>query len=209
MARAQQKIARWRAEARGLRPFDFFSRMLGRDGGREQILGRLGAEAADALDELLAHALAYEAIETPSLQGFLAFLRRSGSQVKRDLEVKSTAVRVMTVHGAKGLEAPIVVLADTTFVPQGRNDPWLLPIGKEADMPPRGYVWGLAEKEDSQALASARQAVRGADARSRRLDRLRLRNETARKVGFARELLVSPRARRARPRARESSAPGI
>jgi len=163
MARAQQKIARWREEARGLRPFDFFSRMLGRDGGREQILGRLGAEAADALDELLAHALAYEAIETPSLQGFLAFLRRSGSQVKRDLEVKSTAVRVMTVHGAKGLEAPIVVLADTTFVPQGRNDPWLLPIANEADMPPRGYVWGLAEKEDSQALASARHAVRRAD----------------------------------------------
>jgi ATP-dependent helicase/nuclease subunit A len=163
MARAREKIARWREEARALRPFDFLSRVLGRDGGREKILGRLGMEAADALDELLAHALAYEAIETPSLQGFLAFLRRSGSQVKRDLEVRSTAVRVMTVHGAKGLEAPIVVLADTTFVPEGRNDPWLLPMAKEADTPPRGFVWALAEKDDSHALASARQAVRSAE----------------------------------------------
>jgi ATP-dependent helicase/nuclease subunit A len=162
LARAQQKIARWREEARALRPFDFLSRMLGRDGGREQILGRLGAEAADALDELLAHALAYEAIETPSLQGFLAFLRRSGSQVKRDLEVKSTAVRVITVHGAKRLEAPVVVLADTTFVPEGRNDPWLLPIAKEIDMP-RGFVWALAEKDDSHALGLARKAVRDAE----------------------------------------------
>ncbi len=161
IARAQQKIARWREEARALRPFDFLSRMLGRDGGREQILGRLGAEAADALDELLAHALAYEAIETPSLQGFLAFLRRSGSQVKRDLEVKSAAVRVMTVHGAKGLEAPVVVLADTTFVPEGRNDPWLLPIAKGTDT--RGFVWALAEKDDSHALGLARKAVRDAE----------------------------------------------
>jgi ATP-dependent helicase/nuclease subunit A len=163
LAKAQEKISRWREEARALRPFDFLSRLLGRDGGRELILGRLGAEAADALDELLAHALAYEAIEAPSLQGFLAFLRRSGLQVKRDLEVKSAAVRVMTVHGAKGLEAPIVVLADTTFVPEGRNDPWLMPMAKEADASRSGFVWGLAGRDDSRALALARQAVRDAD----------------------------------------------
>jgi ATP-dependent helicase/nuclease subunit A len=163
MAQVLEKISRWREEAHALRPFDFLSRLLGRDKGRELILGRLGAEATDALDELLAHALGYEAIETPSLQGFLAFLRRSGSQVKRDLEVKSAAVRVMTVHGAKGLEAPIVVLADTTFVPEGRNDPWLMPMAKEAGAPPLGFVWALAGKDDSSALTLARQAVRDAE----------------------------------------------
>ncbi|HLL26278.1 MAG TPA: double-strand break repair helicase AddA [Xanthobacteraceae bacterium] len=162
-AEAASKIALWRAEARRLRPFDFLSRVLGRDGGRAQILERLGAEAADALDELLAHALAYEAVETPSLQGFLAFLRRSGSQIKRDLEVESSAVRVMTVHGAKGLEAPIVVLADTTFIPEGRNDPWLLPLSKKADESPKGFVWALAGKDDSEILVSARRAVREAE----------------------------------------------
>ncbi|MDO8535123.1 MAG: double-strand break repair helicase AddA, partial [Xanthobacteraceae bacterium] len=72
-AAAAEKLKSWREEARMLRPFDFFSRVLGRDRGREQILARLGAEAADALDEFLARALAYEATETPSLTGFTAF----------------------------------------------------------------------------------------------------------------------------------------
>jgi len=162
LAEARGKLVRWRGEARALRPFDFLSRLLGRDRGRERILARLGMEAADALDELLAHALAYEAMETPSLQGFLAFLRRAGSQIKRDLEVESSAVRVMTVHGAKGLEAPIVVLADTTFVPEGRHDPWLLPLAKDVETPAK-LVWALAEKDDSSALAAARSAIRSAD----------------------------------------------
>jgi len=161
-AAAHERITRWRAEARSLRPFDFLSRLLGRDGGREQILGRLGPEAADALDELLSLALAYEAIEAPSLQGFLAFLRRSGSEVKRDLEVASAAIRVMTVHGAKGLEAPIVVLAETTFVPEGRNDPWLLPVVRGSEEP-TALLWGLADREDCAALRRSRQVARGAD----------------------------------------------
>jgi ATP-dependent helicase/nuclease subunit A len=128
-AEAAEKLSRWRRESRVLRPFDFLSRLLGRDKGRECILARLGEEAADALDELLAHALAYEATETPSLAGFLVFLRRGGSQVKRDLEVESHAVRVMTVHGVKGLEAPIIVLADTTTAPDSRSHhPRLMPL---------------------------------------------------------------------------------
>src|SRR5262249_38237614 len=113
-----------------------------------------------ALDELMAQALAFEATETPTLQGFLAFLRRSGSQVRRDFEVKSATIRVMTVHGAKGLEAPIVVLADTTFGPESRNDPWLLPV---ATGDASTLIWGLAQKEDPPALIAARKAVRNAD----------------------------------------------
>lgn len=152
---AAEKLARWRLEARSLRPFDFLSRLLGRDKGRERILARLGIEAADALDELLAHALAYEATETPSLQGFLSFLRRGGSQVKRDLEVESKAVRVMTVHGVKGLEAPIVVLADTTAVPDKRHHPKLMPAGTS-------LIW--AAGDDCTALAAARDDVSRAEA---------------------------------------------
>jgi ATP-dependent helicase/nuclease subunit A len=150
-----QKTDRWRKEALSLRPFDFFSRVLGRDNGRQHILAKLGHEAADALDEFLDQALAYENTETPSLQGFLVFLRRGGSQVKRDLEVESTAVRVMTVHGVKGLEAPIIVLADTTSVPESRYHPWLMPIGSD-----RGtLVWALSSKEDPQAVAKARESI--------------------------------------------------
>ena len=63
-------------------------------------------------------ALAYERDHAPSLQGFLYWLRRGETEVKRDLDQGRNEVRVMTVHGAKGLEAPIVFLADTVRVPE-------------------------------------------------------------------------------------------
>jgi len=156
---AAEKLTRWRSEARRLRPFDFISRVLGRDKGRERFLNRLGSEAADALDELLALALAYEATETPSLQGFLLFLRRGGSQIKRDLEVESTAVRVMTVHGVKGLEAPIIVLADTTSVLGGRYDPSLMAVGGKSSGT-KHLVWALAANSDCDAIRKAREETR-------------------------------------------------
>ena len=84
-----------------------------------EISRRLGPEANDALDEFLNLALDYETRATPSLQGFLAWLRAAQSEVKRDMEMVRDEVRVMTVHGAKGLEANTVILADTT-TPPGR-----------------------------------------------------------------------------------------
>ena len=87
--------------------------------GRRQFLARLGPEADDALNEFLNLALDYESRETPSLQGFVAWLRAAQTDVKRDMEITRDEVRVMTVHGAKGLEAPVVILADTTTEPAG------------------------------------------------------------------------------------------
>ena len=105
--------------ARGETPFGFYATLLGAEHGRKQFLARLGAEANDALDEFLNLALAYERHETPSLQGFVAWMRTASADVKRDMEIARDEVRVMTVHGAKGLEAPIVILADTTTPPAG------------------------------------------------------------------------------------------
>src|SRR5262249_20496864 len=110
------------------RPCAFYARLLGATAGRRKFLARLGSEAADALDEFLNLALAYEASETPSLQGFVAWLRAATTVVKRDMDVAREEVRVMTVHGAKGLEAPIVILADTTTRPAGPRDPRLLAL---------------------------------------------------------------------------------
>jgi ATP-dependent helicase/nuclease subunit A len=154
-------LARWRTEAKTLRPFDFFARVLGRDQGRKRMLARLGYEAADALDEFLAHALAFESYDTPTLAGFLAHIRRAGSEVKRDLEVTSDAIRVMTAHGVKGLEAPIVVLADTTSVPDGRHDPKLLKLAVPGAPPgaPEAPVWALGRKLDPEPLAQAREVM--------------------------------------------------
>jgi ATP-dependent helicase/nuclease subunit A len=95
-------------------PFEFYSHALAARGAKEKLLARLGSEAADAIDELLSLALAYERNATPSLQGFLDWLERGGTEIKRDMERGRDEVRVMTVHGAKGLEADIVFLPDTT-----------------------------------------------------------------------------------------------
>lgn len=164
LAEASALIAHWRAEARGLPPFDFYARVLGRDRGRKRLLARLGQEAADAVDEFLARALAFESRDTPTLAAFLAHLRRAGGEVKRDLEVASDAIRVMTAHGVKGLEAPVVVLADTTSVPDARHDPKLLhlPVPGTPPEAPQAPVWALNAKLDSTALAAARKVAQDA-----------------------------------------------
>ena len=112
--------------ARHMTPFGFFAHVLGAQRGRKKFLARLGPEANDALDEFLNLSLDYEQRETPSLQGFLAWLRAAQSEVRRDMEMARDEVRVMTVHGAKGLEANTVILADTTTPPAGAHPPKLL-----------------------------------------------------------------------------------
>ena len=72
-------------------------------------------------------ALSYERAHTPSLEGFLDWLARGGTEIKRDMEHGRDEVRVMTVHGAKGLEADIVILPDTTGLPRGPSRKGHLP----------------------------------------------------------------------------------
>ncbi len=97
-----------------IRPYDLMSRLLIRHDGRARLLARLGPEAEDGITELLSQALAYEAVETPSLTGFLVWLSGDDVQVKRQLPGGAGGlIRVMTVHGSKGLESPIVILPET------------------------------------------------------------------------------------------------
>lgn len=102
-----------RDQADFLRPFDLIERMLTRHDGRRKLLARLGPEAEDGIDALLAQALAFEQVEVPSLTGFLVWMETEDVEIKRQLDTASKAIRVMTVHGAKGLESPIVILPDT------------------------------------------------------------------------------------------------
>ncbi len=97
-----------------LRPYELIERLLLRHRGRERLLGRLGPEAADGIDVLLTQALACESRGVPSLTGFLGWLDSSDISVKRQVDQSGGKIRVMSVHGAKGLEAPIVILPDTT-----------------------------------------------------------------------------------------------
>ena len=106
-----------------IRPYELFAGILSAPcpadtvSGRRAILRRLGPDAHDPLDEFLAVALAFERAEVPSLQGFLAWLAASEAEIKRELEQGGGRVRIMTVHGSKGLQAPIVFLPDTIGTP--------------------------------------------------------------------------------------------
>ena len=100
--------------------------------GRTKLYGRLGVAARDPIDELLGSALEFERSETASLDRFLAWFSRGEVEIKREAGERGNAVRVMTVHGAKGLEAPIVILADATLDPSklgGVRQSVELPVG--------------------------------------------------------------------------------
>src|SRR6202050_2352868 len=140
--------------ARRETPFSFYAVLLGQGGGRRRFLARLGLEANDAIDEFLNVAFDYERRETPSLQGFLTWLRDARAEVKRDMEIRRDEVRVMTVHGAKGLEAPIVILADT-ITPPVIKPPRLLQL---ADGP---TIWAGRKADDVPNVATARSDANG------------------------------------------------
>ncbi|MCB9992675.1 MAG: double-strand break repair helicase AddA [Hyphomicrobiaceae bacterium] len=116
------------------RPYEFFAHILFADQGLKRFRGRLGNEVDDVIEEFLSLALAHENADQPSLAGFVAGLRQSAVSIKRELGEKTGGVRVMTVHGAKGLESPIVILADaasnqpdrTQLFVEGRERPLFL-----------------------------------------------------------------------------------
>jgi ATP-dependent helicase/nuclease subunit A len=138
-------------------PFAFYAWLLGGDGGRARILRRLGHEANDALDEFLELALNYERKAPASLQSFMAWLRAADTEVKRDMEISRDEVRVMTVHGAKGLEASIVFLVDTTSSPSDIQRLRLIQLpranGREV------VVWAGRKADDPKPVAAARQEM--------------------------------------------------
>ncbi len=110
-----ERLVALRKQVDFLRPYELISEILIKHGGRRRFLERLGTEAEDGIDELLNQALAFETLQAPSLTGFLEVARSSDADVKREAETAGQLIRVMTVHGAKGLESPIVILPDTTM----------------------------------------------------------------------------------------------
>ena len=146
------------AQADFLRPHEMLQRVLIRHGGRAALVARLGAEAEEGIDALLDQALAYERAEAPSLTGFLGWMDEGELTIKRRVEKGADQVRVMTVHGAKGLEAPIVILPDTAPRQEGRNAPCVLrPEGGPA-------LWRMAADAAPPTVADA-EAARRARAR--------------------------------------------
>jgi ATP-dependent helicase/nuclease subunit A len=142
-AEASRMLEKWTTEAAFRRPFEFYSGVLGRDGIRARMIGRLGQEAGDILDEFLGFALAQERTGLPGLETFLATLESAAPEIKREMDQTRDEVRIMTVHAAKGLEAPVVFLVDVgsqPFSPQ--HLPRLVPFKPSGELSAtKAYLW--------------------------------------------------------------------
>ncbi len=118
LRRAVERLSDLLARADFVPPYELYAEILGAQGGRRMLLERLGIEAEDPVEEFLTLALSYEREHVPSLQGFLRWLVAGDTEVKRDFGARQRdEVRMLTVHGAKGLEAPVVFLPDTMQLP--------------------------------------------------------------------------------------------
>jgi ATP-dependent helicase/nuclease subunit A len=161
-ARVFDMLSGWLARADFTPPYELYAELLA-GGGRRKTLERLGPEAGDPVDEFLVQALEYERSHVPSLQGFLHWLAAADFEVKRDLETgQSNQVRILTVHGSKGLQAPVVFLPDTMAAPDRTPkllwaedaDGFALPIwspNRDTDVPISAEARGLAaEKRDRE-----------------------------------------------------------
>jgi ATP-dependent helicase/nuclease subunit A len=136
-ARAWKTLSSLLAKADYKPPFEFYSQLLN-NGGRRNLLAHLGSEASEPIDEFLALTLDFEHDHEPSLEGFLYWLERGKTEVKREMERGVDEVRVLTVHSAKGLESNIVFLPDTCKLPSTKKNP--------------NTHWGNSEDDDNFVL---------------------------------------------------------
>jgi ATP-dependent helicase/nuclease subunit A len=150
-----------RKDADFVRPYDLLERILVRHDGRARLLARLGPEAEDGIDALQNLALAYERTEVPSLTGFLSWLEAEDTEIRRQLESAGGRIRVMTVHGAKGLEAPLVILPDTVRRREQK-------LRSEVVVGDDGKGWWVTPKNASPAIVDrARERALAAEEKER------------------------------------------
>ncbi|HWM30288.1 MAG TPA: double-strand break repair helicase AddA [Methyloceanibacter sp.] len=165
-AEAEQRLTAWLDLTDFLPPYEFFAEVLGAGGQlmRKRLLTRLGPEAAEAIDEFLDSALGYDREDAPSLQGFIDRLRADEVEIKRDMDQDRDEVRIMTVHGAKGLEAPIVFLPDTCMTPRPQG-PRIFPLPRAGEPPDEvpHLAWAPAGHSDLGVLAESKAALSQAE----------------------------------------------
>ncbi|MET0544787.1 MAG: double-strand break repair helicase AddA [Caulobacterales bacterium] len=140
---AEAQFAECEARARSVPPYEFFAHLLERldhegQSGWGRMITRLGREARESIEEMLSRALAHGQGPAPSLQAFVVEIGEDDAPVKREFDSGGDEARVMTVHGAKGLEAPVVILPDTISTGGARDVP--LYIDAES-----GFLWAAPE----------------------------------------------------------------
>ena len=150
-----------RGKADFLRPYDLISRLLIRHQARDRLRERLGDEVEDGIDGLLSQALAFERGNLPNLTAFLRWIYGEEIKVKRQMDAASDRIRVMTVHGSKGLEAPIVFLPET-----GERRKEIK--SQTIPTPEGGRIWKTLSGDRPWILDSAEEAVKEAQEEERR-----------------------------------------
>ncbi len=159
-------------ERKHLQPYEFLTAILettradGLDGWT-RIQTRLGAPAREPMTALMDRAAGFDAKGPSSMQLFLASIEKSGGEVKRELSGPQDEVRVMTVHGSKGLEAPIVIVPDTcSATKSGVDNNLLLTSDDDGTEQKSGMpIWSGPSKSDTPLAAKLRLL---ADARAAR-----------------------------------------
>jgi ATP-dependent helicase/nuclease subunit A len=166
------QLDKWANEAAFKPVFEFYAGILGRDRVRQRMVGRLGHEAGDILDEFLNFCLAEEQTGLPGLEAFLATLESAGPEIKREMDQTRDEVRIMTVHAAKGLEAPVVFLVDSGSAPFSEQHlPRLMPFESRRGLwEGSGFLWrSAAEVANGFSQEVARRAREKAEEEYRRL----------------------------------------
>ncbi len=170
---AREHLTDLLARADFVPPYELFAHVLTRDwdgaSGRSRLLARLGPDANDPIEEFISLALTHEREHAPSLEGFLHWVEAGAQMVKRDLDMGQDAVRVMTVHGAKGLQAPVVFLPDTLQTPQARKGVFWLESDREGGGEGEGpALWPVRKALDGPVAAHARAEAQGVQDREYR-----------------------------------------
>jgi ATP-dependent helicase/nuclease subunit A len=155
-------------DAGGQSVHDFYARILGAGGGRRAFLARLGTEAGEIIDEFLTFALDQEENGLPGLQAFVSTLELEAPTVKREQDKARGEIRIMTVHAAKGLEAPVVFLVDGGAKPFSHSHmPQLrflatpgLAGGLPAWLPLKDFANALTEADAERIKAGAEEEYR-------------------------------------------------
>src|SRR5690606_31582411 len=140
-------LQEWRTDAAFKPVFEFYAGVLAgspeRPGGRGLFVARLGQEANDIVDEFLSFCLTAERTGLVGLEAVLATLEGAAPEIKREMDQARNEIRIMTVHAAKGLEAPVVFLVDPGSAPVSNSHmPGLIPFPvKHAGPALTGYLW--------------------------------------------------------------------